>query len=116
MKTGWTERELEAAGKASCGCVRHAEDGIPCVHDLLLLPEVRKSVCHDPRVTDMIRRLLGIREMTERPTEEEKRLAAKNVERVLRGYQDAFRSACMEVLGAADEDPGDFFGLEEMQQ
>lgn len=24
-------------GKASCGCVYHAEDGVPCIHDLKLI-------------------------------------------------------------------------------
>lgn len=28
----------EAAGKAKCGCTHHAEDGIPCEHDLALYP------------------------------------------------------------------------------
>ena len=32
-----TEQEMATAGKANCGCVFHAEDGIPCRHDLALI-------------------------------------------------------------------------------
>lgn len=31
------ELKQSVAGKANCGCVYHAEDGIPCEHDLALL-------------------------------------------------------------------------------
>ena len=30
------ERNTQLAGRASCGCVYHAEEGIPCPHDLAL--------------------------------------------------------------------------------
>ena len=30
----FTDAEMAVAGKVECGCWYHAEDGIPCVHDL----------------------------------------------------------------------------------
>lgn len=32
----YTEAIRDCVGKANCGCVYHAEDGIPCEHDLEL--------------------------------------------------------------------------------
>jgi hypothetical protein len=29
--------DYEVAGRAQCGCVYHAEEGVPCVHDLELV-------------------------------------------------------------------------------
>ena len=34
--TLYTEAIRECVGKANCGCVHHAEEGIPCEHDLEL--------------------------------------------------------------------------------
>ena len=32
----WLQKLKSIAGQASCGCVFHAEDGIPCSHDIAL--------------------------------------------------------------------------------
>mgnify|MGYP003394444004 CR=1 FL=1 len=39
LKTLYTKEQLAVAGKANCGCVYHAEEGIPCPHDLALLEQ-----------------------------------------------------------------------------
>lgn len=30
------EIQNDVVGKATCGCVYHAEEGLPCIHDLAL--------------------------------------------------------------------------------
>lgn len=41
MTPKWTKEELESCGKAKCGCVYYAEQGIPCRHDLALLKKAQ---------------------------------------------------------------------------
>ena len=45
--------DMAVIGKADCGCVHHAEDGIACEHDLALVAKPAQIPTPEPDVSDM---------------------------------------------------------------
>lgn len=92
MTRQFTAAELAVAGKACCGCVYHAEQGIPCKHDLAKLASARRwakrSIEPFPIERDMIERLHeSIDSMTYREAIEYARQNIANAQRIDRGLE-----------------------------
>lgn len=51
----YTQEELESCGTANCGCTHHAEEGIPCKHDLERLRAQKRAEAPTFKIGDKVR-------------------------------------------------------------